>query len=88
MASRDLSPTITGATPESAATDVRAGDLVISRNGEFGWVERFGGPLTSPWALVRNIDGFKQSFGLAGLRHPDAERDVEVFCALTSQAAE
>ena len=57
----------------------KRGDLVMSRNGEWGWVERFGGPACAPWAMVRNIDGYAQSFGLHGLRRPEPDRDWEIF---------
>lgn len=44
------------------------GDRVASINGETGVVVGFGGPNHSPWALVENEDGYRQSFGLHTLQ--------------------
>ena len=47
---------------------MKIGDKVESINGESGLIEAFGGPQSAPWAMVRNKDGFVQSFGLHVLR--------------------
>jgi hypothetical protein len=71
----------------SQGQELHTGELVVSKNGEFGWVEGFGGRASEPWAMVRNLDGCRQSFGLDKLRRPDPEADWEVFAHVAEAAS-
>ena len=55
---------------------IKIGDLVVRKNGEWGWLER----VTSPGvAWIRDGTGFVSTCSLASLRHPKPERDWEIL---------
>ena len=66
---------------------MKVGDLVLSRNGEWGWLERVAPPASEPVAWVRMPFGNLQTFSLHGLRRPDPERDWEIFAHIEEHLA-
>lgn len=59
---------------------IKLGDLVVRKNGEWGWLERVTHPGYDV-AWIRDATGFVSTCNLAGVRHPCPEKDWEICYA-------